>query len=327
LFLEALAEIGGRTHVVLPSGRDQFIAESVALWGGEWVERFERALARASEVIVASEERLSIGSVAYEYANEVLHGLAADRARQLGVGLVRMAVWDGRPPEKAAGTADAVGHWRAAGHAVEVIDPVDAGWRVAGPDAAAPVYDGPRDGGALTAIRAMIFADAFHFSKLGESQMPGFVERFLGPVAEMMERTHPTPVFRNTWGDGLFFVFEKAAEAGRFAIGLADCVGRIDRRAAGLPESMHLRVALHVGPVYPFQDRIIGKSNYIGSHVNRTARIEPVTPPGQVYGTFAFAALAALEAPGAFRCDYVGRIPLAKGFGEFPMYRVRGRAD
>jgi class 3 adenylate cyclase len=143
----------------------------------------------------------------------------------------------------------------------------------------------------------------------------------------MMERTHPTPVFRNTWGDGLFFVFEKAAEAGRFAIGLADCVGRIDRRAAGLPESMHLRVALHVGPVYPFQDRIIGKSNYIGSHVNRTARIEPVTPPGQVYGTFAFAALAALEAPGAFRCDYVGRIPLAKGFGEFPMYRVRGRAD
>jgi len=41
-----------------------------------------------------------------------------------------------------------------------------------------------------------------------------------------------------------------------------------------------------------------------------------------VYGSYAFTAMAALEAPGEFRCDYVGRIPLAKGFGEFPMYRV-----
>jgi class 3 adenylate cyclase len=62
----------------------------------------------------------------------------------------------------------------------------------------------------------------------------------------------------------------------------------------------------------------------MGSHVNRTARIEPVTPPGQVYGSYAFVALAHRQAPGRFSCDYVGRIPLAKGFGEFPMYRVRG---
>jgi tetratricopeptide (TPR) repeat protein len=323
LFLEALQDTGGRTHVVLPSARDQFFEESVAGRGEGWPERFERVMARASEVIVASEERLSIGSIAYEYANQVLHGLAADRARQLGVSLARVAVWDGGPPERSAGTADAVGHWRAAGYDVDVIDPRDGRVWMAAADAAAEVFHGARDADPATAIRAMIFADAYHFSKLGESQMPGFVDWFLGPVAEMMERTSPTPVFRNTWGDGLFFVFEKAADAGRFAIGLAECVGAIDRRAAGLPESMHLRVALHVGPVYPFRDRIIGKPNYIGSHVNRTARIEPVTPPGQVYGTYAFAALAALQAPGEFRCDYVGRIPLAKSFGEFPMYRVR----
>ena len=51
--------------------------------------------------------------------------------------------------------------------------------------------------------------------------------------------------------------------------------------------------------------------------------MEPVTPPGQVYSSDAFAALAALQAPGQFRFDYIGRIPLAKSFGEFPMYHVR----
>jgi class 3 adenylate cyclase len=169
----------------------------------------------------------------------------------------------------------------------------------------------------------MIFADAYHFSKLGEAQVPAFIDKFLGPVAALLDETQPAPVFRNTWGDGLFFVFERAGDAGRFALRLAACMASIDRKGAGLPETIALRIALHAGPVYRFQDRIIGKPNFIGSHVNRTARIEPVTPPGQVYGTHAFAALAALEAPEDLHCDYVGRIPLAKGFGEFAMYRVQ----
>jgi class 3 adenylate cyclase len=154
---------------------------------------------------------------------------------------------------------------------------------------------------------------------------PGRRGRLVGAglVASLVEQASPPPVFQNTWGDGLFFVFEKAADAGRFALRLARSVSAMDRKAAGLPETINLRTALHVGPVYRFRDRIIGRPNYIGAHVNRTARIEPITPPGEVYGTHAFAAIAALEAPGEFRCDYVGRIPLAKDFGEFAMYRVQ----
>jgi class 3 adenylate cyclase len=72
-----------------------------------------------------------------------------------------------------------------------------------------------------------------------------------------------------------------------------------------------------------FEDQIIDKDNYIGTHVNRAARIEPVTPPGRIYASDAFAALATLEAPQQFRFDYVGKIPLAKDFGEFPMYELR----
>jgi class 3 adenylate cyclase len=160
---------------------------------------------------------------------------------------------------------------------------------------------------------------------LSEEQMPHFIMNFMGPIAALARETRPQPVYQNTWGDGLFFVFENVGDAGRFALKLADCVAAIDRTAAGLPEQMSLRIALHAGPVYRFKDRIIDRLNYIGSHVNRAARMEPVIPPGQVYSSDAFAALAALQAPGEFRFDYIGRIPLAKSFGEFPMYHVQKR--
>ena len=323
LFLEALKSRGGRTHIVLPCSREQFIEESVAPSGADWVERFHRVMAEANEVITASEERLAIGSVGFDYANQLLHGLAVERARQFGVTLRRLAVWDGSPGLH-AGTGEVVTSWRAAGHAVAVIDPLTAAIAVLPPQpssAPAPVHE-PDGFGAVT--RTMLFADAHHFSKLSEAQMPDFIHRFMGEVATLVEAANPGTVFQNTWGDGLFLVFEKAPDAGRFAIRLAREVNALDRAAAGLPETLNLRIALHVGPVYRFHDRVIGRPNFIGSHVNRAARMEPITPAGQVYGTHAFAAIAALEAPGEFQCDYVGRVALAKGFGELSMYRVRG---
>jgi class 3 adenylate cyclase/tetratricopeptide (TPR) repeat protein len=329
LFLEAILAIVGRIRIVLPCNQAQFIEESVAPWGSHWVDRFHAVLQHADEVLVASDERLTVGSVAYEYANELLHGLAATRADQLGTDLVHMAVWDGHPSESLASTGGTVRRWSQMGRAVDVIDPHQF---FAVPQAdAAPISFGPAPQPRIarhvpdfgSQIRAMIFADAFHFSKLSEDQVPAFITDFIGPIAALLAQSSPGPIFQNTWGDGLFFVFKEAADAGRFALKLAERVAAVDRNAAGLPEGITLRTALHVGPVYQFRDQIIGQLNYIGSHVNRTARIEPVTPPGEVYGSYAFVAIAALEAPGQFRCDYVGRIPLAKGFGEFPMYRIQ----
>jgi class 3 adenylate cyclase len=64
----------------------------------------------------------------------------------------------------------------------------------------------------------------------------------------------------------------------------------------------------------------------MGSHVSRTARIEPVTPPGAVFVTEPFAAALVLE-DSRFACDYVGHVPAAKDFGRLRMYRLgRGRA-
>jgi class 3 adenylate cyclase/tetratricopeptide (TPR) repeat protein len=329
LFLEAMLALGGRTHIVLPCNPDQFIAESVASSGADWTRRFSNALSSADEVIIASDQRLKFGSVAYDYANELAHGLATVRAGELDTELVRVAVWDGAPGDGPGGAADIVARWQAGGHAVDIINPLDllpSGIRPNATPRSRPTPPAETSTPDLdSAIRALLFADAYHFSKLGEEQMPPFTANFLGPIAALVRETTPQPVYQNTWGDGLFFVFENVGDAGRFALKLADCVAAIDRTAAGLPEQMSLRIALHAGPVYRFKDRIIDRLNYIGSHVNRAARIEPVTPPGQVYSSDAFAALAALQAPGEFRFDYIGRIPLAKSFGEFPMYHMQKR--
>jgi class 3 adenylate cyclase/tetratricopeptide (TPR) repeat protein len=317
LFLEAMHEAGGRTHIVLPCNVDQFASESVA---PAWRARFEAALGRATEVTLASEQRLRFGSVAYEYASELLDGLATVRAHNLETNVVRMAVWDGRPGDGPGGSADIVARWRGGGHPVELINPLDLAGKESPPPSLQAVS--PLAPESASGVRAMLFADAYHFSRLSEDQMPAFIDHFMGAVADLVEASSPAPQYQNTWGDGLFFVFDSLADAGSFALRLSERVAAIDRAAAKLPEGLNLRIALHAGPVYRFSDRIIGRLNYIGTHVNRAARIEPVTPPGKVYASEAFAGLAALRHPGAFRFRYVGRIPLAKSFGEFPMYEV-----
>ncbi|HEV2687908.1 MAG TPA: TRAFs-binding domain-containing protein [Bryobacteraceae bacterium] len=181
----------------------------------------------------------------------------------------------------------------------------------------------PRVPGFSTERRAMIFADAFHYSHLSEAQVPNFISEVMDLVGQLCRDADPKPEFQNTWGDGLFFVFEKVADAGHFALLLSKTIAGIDRKSAGLPEQLALRIGLHAGPVCRCPDQVTEKENYIGWHVNRAARIEPITPAGKIYASDAFAALATLEAPKEFRFDYVGRIALAKDFGEFPMYELR----
>jgi class 3 adenylate cyclase len=96
----------------------------------------------------------------------------------------------------------------------------------------------------------------------------------------------------------------------------------VDWSAAGLPESSQMRVALHAGPVFRGFDPIMNRDSYFGSSVTKAARIEPVTPPGMVYASEAFAATLAATAPGDFSLEYVGRLPLAKAYGESRIYRL-----
>jgi class 3 adenylate cyclase len=97
----------------------------------------------------------------------------------------------------------------------------------------------------------------------------------------------------------------------------------VDREAAGLPPGFNLRIALHCGPVYCGWNPVTKAPLYTGPHTSRTARIEPITPPGQVYASSAFAAVASASGVDDLALRYVGQLPLAKNYGTLAVYHVR----
>lgn len=70
---------------------------------------------------------------------------------------------------------------------------------------------------------------------------------------------------------------------------------------------------------------VLNAINYTGVHTSRAARIEPITPPGSVYVSQAFAAIAETlrSAKSRIQCQYVGNVPLAKAYGLQPVYHLR----
>lgn len=326
LFLEAALELGAETHIVLPFPPEEFRQTSVEVApGGDWGDRFQRALQAAKSVTVASDHRATGSESTYEYANLILTGMGALRAEVLGADVVGFALWDGRPGDGGGGTAAAVALWEERNFRVESIGlpeigempPPVAGAAAGDPEPAA-LFDG-----FCHEIVAMLFADAVGYSRLSEDQIPIFVSRFLGSVAELNESVDHPPIHSETAGDGLYMVFGSVADAGRYALRLSEMVHTVDWETHGMPGDMDIRVALHCGPVFCGKDPITGLPLFTGPHTSRTARIEPITPAGQVYASSAFAAVAAANGITDVEFRYVGRTQLAKKYGALPLFHVR----
>ena len=145
-------------------------------------------------------------------------------------------------------------------------------------------------------------------------------------MADLNRRTRHRFEHVETAGDGLYMVFDDVEDAAHYALELSAVVGGTDWAAVGLPADFNLRIALHCGPVYCGWDPVTGSPLYTGPHASRAARIEAITPPGQVYASGAFAAVAAARGVEGIDMRYVGRIPLAKRSGTFPLHHLQPRA-
>ena len=331
LFHEVMLEKKAESHVVLPYEKELFLRDSVDGTSSEaWRRRFDKVMEQAVDVQEISKQ-CKTHSISYEFANQILQGVATIRAQQLETRLIPLAVWDGREGDGRSGTASTVQRWREAGLKVEIIDLQEILVRecpelatYADTDRTSSFRPKQFAPGSASEILALLFADAEGFSKLSDDEVPLFVEHFLGLVGELMSRFAYKPLTKNTWGDGLYFVFSDVLAAGLFALDLRDSVRGTDWSSKGLPE-LHVRIGLHAGPVHACIDPVTHQVNYIGTHVSRAARIEPITPSGQVYSSQSFAALAAAQGIQEFRCDYVGQTSLAKQYGTFPTYVVLRR--
>ena len=199
-----------------------------------------------------------------------------------------------------------------------------------GPDANVeklPPWHRPQVARGRRDTRAMLFGDIHGFSKLTDAQLPPFTEKIMGTLGEVARRHKQHIAFVNTWGDGIFVVFRNAGRAAACALDMQDAMSAIDLEAAGLPETLKLRLGGHLGPVYELDDPVTDRPNYYGAHVSRAARIEPITPEGCVYVTETFAAMLALHNAGQFSCDYVGNTEMAKHYGRLRMFLLRRAGD
>ncbi|MEY2541195.1 MAG: hypothetical protein QOI22_797, partial [Verrucomicrobiota bacterium] len=219
LFLEAMLDRGAEVCVVLPYNEEEFVRDSVEIVpNSKWRGRFDNVLARAARIITASNQRLEIGGVSYEFCNQLLLGLAAIRCRQLDSTLIPLAVWDGKPGDGPGGAASVVESWRALGYEPEIVDLAKISEDFCRGSGSLPVGRSEPDGqlrrplqesrptgaeGFTSRIVAILFADAVGFSKLTEREVPQFVGEFLGTIARLSEKFTDKIMAKNTWGDGL----------------------------------------------------------------------------------------------------------------------------
>jgi class 3 adenylate cyclase len=291
--IDAFLDGGHEVHVVLPVSPD---GRAMADEQGVAPEKLKAILDRCASVLVASGYRAESSPVNTQYAELLRDGLALLHAQSLDTNLI---------------TEDLVGDGQGMRlTAAEIVS--------------TPAPLASTSPSTSERVRAILFADAVNFSRLSEDQVETFSRDFLGVIAEVIDHSVHKPLSQNTWGDGLYFVFGTPAEAGRFALELRDRIVATDWTALGLPNELSLRIALHAGPIFEVMDPVTKRRNFTGVHVSRGARIEPKTPPGQVYASENFAAIAAAEKITDFRCEYVGRLPLAKGYGTFAIYHLTG---
>ena len=321
LFAEAALERGIELHAVLPFEEEDFLLQSVEPAGTSWLARYRSCLGRATRLTRASEMEYFGDPGQYGYASRIAMGLARLRAAHLGAEPLQIAIWDGRPTTGPAGTGADVAAWRSSGGRSRVIDPGQLNRELLRPE--------PRVKSEYQRVHvAILFTDFVGFSTLKETRLPAFWDGVMREVAAVLEIHEGDVECRNSWGDALYAVTASAPVAAEIALELQDRLAEFDYATLDLDGSGGMRIGAHYGPAYRTTDRITGRTTFYGTEVSKAARIEPVAPPGAVFVTEPLAAILALEAGTDFACRYVGRIPLAKKYGEHPMYRLtRARTE
>ncbi len=329
LFAEAALDRGAEVNLVLPCGVSAFRAGLVAPAGEPWVDLFDRVTAAAASMVSVAEDRDRVDDVVLGFGNRVIDGTARLRAEELGARPFLIAACDPLADSGGGGPADFIDHWGDPAR-LRLVDLDELGLSSA--TSAAPVA---LAAGVEQRIVGLLFADIVGFARLDDALLPQFW-RFMAAVAGHMREAAGEPSSQRSWGDALFITADNALAPADSAIALADAFAAVDARQFGLPREMAIRIALHAGPVFAGRHPMTGEAMLYGGNVNRAARIEPITVPGQVYASAQFVAWLKAEESAAeaetrlaggiyrprYRCTYRGVVELAKRYGSQAVYEV-----
>jgi len=315
LIAEAIIARGGELHIVLPFAEEDFLRTSVRVGGAEWEERYARVREAAASITFATQMRWIDDDEQFAYCSKLVMGLAHLRASIMYADIFQLAVWDGKPPGGAAGTAADIAEW-AQLHGVTRIIPV--------PVERPPLEPVLTDGEHVRpqwALRSMLFADFAGFSRLDEDRLARFLQVVMGRIAGVLDRHRESVLCRNSWGDAVFVVVTSPSKAAEIALEIQSELDPETLRDIGLPPEGGMRISLHHGPIFEHFDAVQSSRTFYGTEVTVAARIEPRVPVGAIYTTQPFAALIEAD-PNNYHFEFVGKMNLAKNYGARTLYRL-----
>ena len=316
LIAEHLLREGIELHVVQPCPDPLFIKTSVAPYGEDWVARFEACKKQATSVRYISKDETTTDDLRTAFASEIAMGLASLRAQTLATNAVQLLVWDNETPQADAGTARDAILWKTSNRR-QIVVPFPEKRQDSTPSLPEETAEHKR------ALKAMLFADVKGFGRLRDGMVPVFLDSVLAPLAKCLETFGDKVTHLNTWGDGLFVVFSDIEDAADAAVALQQCFRGCDLAAAGLPDTLALRIGGHYGPVYEKRDPFLSTNGVFGNEVSFAARIEPLTVPGSIYVSEAFACVLAVNAAEKFRSESVGQMTPRKGHEPLNLFSLR----
>ena len=333
LFAKAMIERNAELHIVFPFSEHDFLRTSVNFgqttdaWR-RWTKLFNEVIEAvpAQRIRYATQEPYLGSNELFGHASKVQQGMAILRARERGTAPLALALIDRSLPGLSGGSVSFLEEWLSTGNASQEIDlralrESQGEWPIPKEKVAAPTTISR----LKRPVRSMLFADVAGFSGIPEWSLA----EFLADYAEYLKtlfasKVGQAAIYANTWGDGIYAVFEHVADAASFALELVEPTIGIQPVWADfdLGETVPIRVGLHSGPVFELPDLFQGRPGYGGQHVNRAARIEPATVQGCAYASEAFAALLTVEGGKEFHIESVGLHSLAKGYDRSPLYRI-----
>ena len=169
----------------------------------------------------------------------------------------------------------------------------------------------------------IIFTDIAKYSTLEDDELKLFHGEIMPIIFEHLKEYQDNAIFWNTWGDAIVAVYDKAEIAINMALIYRDAFRKINFTRLGL-NKLRPRIAGNFGEFEILFDPALGKDNVHGTTINQTARIEPITIPGEIFvsKTFRNEAMKTYDFKDICRFDDMGEVTLPKKAGKLYLYRL-----
>ena len=169
----------------------------------------------------------------------------------------------------------------------------------------------------------IIFTDIEKYSTLKDADLKIFFNKIIPIISEELKEYKDAAIIWNTWGDAIFAIYDKAEMAINMALAYRESFSKIDFEKFGI-KKLNPRIAGNFGEFEMIFDHVSGKQNVHGTLVNLTARIEPVTTPGEIFVTKEFRdmSISSYDKLDNIRFEDMGEIKLPKNAGILNLFRM-----